>query len=858
MSKVALLLTSQIFNDLCLLTENQRPEFLRFSGLPQTFGLELIESVITNHSSVFTNHPEQVHVLRVRAMPLVVSALKGRPSFATAVRLVRILYTMVRKHINLLPNECGEALEILTQLLDHDSALWKRALCMEVFRGVFAEHALLRRIFALYDAKEGEKDILKTLTATFVRLSTEKPSVIGLGHQSSMPISSSQAPLNIAQDQAMLEASGVAGIINSTGAEATNTGVSAQWSTIRVPCIDQLDKTEPPTIPESYTYSLILTCISSLSDGLAKFILPLTVATEGRSRRKVSKNESGPDSPTPESEGQPTKEKMDRPSALKKNPIPVNPLAMEDHPMFTEVKTCAEIVDECWPAILATCSTFLYAALDSEYYHGLVRAFQRFAHVAGMLQLSTPRDAFLTTLGKAAVPPNVFTACLNAGQYRPATPNSAVEGPASLLNNARGLLSTENLTNQAEKPRQTSFDTQPATLSTRNLLCLRALLNLGIALGPTLGPAWRIILETLQQADFVLFSSSKAPSRSPSFPRGQDQAGDNDATSLTANFGNEVRAVETAAARLMESTVDFPNESFLDVASAICQLLERKSVDKGDVGSQQQTPTTEKPQSLQTPGGQHRRVSSFSNQASTGSVQEDQFALAKLGDVASINMERLLTYPPEESGWALLTDKLVNVSDTLLNGSTVRTRAAEILTRFMLEAANMASSFPPKARGPIQLRMLGALNAALEPLQEEDRQVSVATHATDVEIHRIILDGLKGIVEECGENLISGWEIAFDIIGSVFIMKDGGPGDRPRAATDPTIIETRSSKLVRASFNSLQLVASDFLASLPNSCFLILVDTLYKFSSQDDDLNIALTVRLSTRIVRHKLIATRR
>jgi hypothetical protein len=789
-------------------------------------------------------------------MPLIVSALKGKPSFATSVRLVRILYTMLRRHITVLPRECGQALEILTYLLDHDTTPWKRALCMEVFRGLFSEHALLRRIFALYDAKQGEKDILKTLTATFVRLSTEKPAVIGLGTQSTMPISSTQDPTTTAENHALLEASGVAGIIN-TGPETTNTGISSQWSTIRVPCIDQLDKTEPPNIPESYTYSLILSCISSLSDGLAKFILPLTVTADGRSRKKTSKSEGGRDSPAQlqtEHDGPP----RERSSSFKKNPVPTNPLTMEDHAMWTEVKICADIVEECWPAILATCSTFLYAALDSEYYHSLVRAFQRFAHVAGMLQLSTPRDAFLTTLGKAAVPPNVFTACLNAGQYRPSTPNSAVEGPASLLSNARGLLSTENLTTPTEKQRQPSLDSQLASLSTRNLLCLRALLNLGIALGPTLGLAWRIVLETLQQADFVLFSSSKALGRAPAFPRGSpDQSAENDATSLTANFGNEVRAVETAAARLMESTVDFPNESFLDVVGAICRLLERKTGETADAGSQQQAqpPSAKKSQSLETPGGQHHRVSSFSNQLSTGSVQEDQFALAKLGDVASINMERLLAYPPEQSGWTLVVNKLVKVSDVLLNGSTVRTRAAEILTRLMIEAANMASSFPAETRGPIQLRMLGALSAAIDPLQDNGRQVSVANRATDVEIHRVILDGLKGIVEECGESLISGWEIAFDIIGSVFIMKESSPEDRPRAATDPTIIETRSSKLVRASFNSLQLVASDFLASLPNSCFLILVDTLYKFSSQDDDLNIALTVRSMTERPQHLLTA---
>lgn len=508
--------------------------------------------------------------------------------------------------------------------------------------------------------------------------------------------------------------------------------------------------------------------------------------------------------------------------------------------MSPEVQVCAAIVEECWPAILATCSTFLYAALDSEYYHGLVRAFQRFAHVAGLLHLATPRDAFLTTLGKAAVPPNVFTASLNAGQHRPSTPNSSVDAPGSFVSQAKGLLSTENLTTPiAERQRQASIDAQSFSLSTRNLLCLRALLNLGIALGPTLGSAWRIILETLQQADYVLFSSAKTPGRTPSFPKGLEITGpgENDQGSLTANFGSEVRAVETAAARLMESTVDFPNSAFVEVVFALCQLLERQPREKADTVSSKEPPQSPK-QTLQTPTGQHRRVLSFSNQAPISSTQEDQFALAKLGDVASINMERLLTYPPEVSGWGMLIDEFTRTMDSVAIGSSVRTRAAEVLSRLMLEAANITSSIPSDGRGAIQLRILGALRSSLVPLQAEGRESSVANQSTDTDIHRIVLDGLKSIIEECGETLVSGWETAFEIIGSVFIHQVAEENDTRTGS----VLTTRSSKLVRSSFNSLQLIASDFLATLPNSCFLLLVDTLYNFSSQDDDLNIALTV----------------
>lgn len=42
-----------LFQDLCLLTNSESPEFLRLTQLSKTFGLELIESVLTNHYMLF-------------------------------------------------------------------------------------------------------------------------------------------------------------------------------------------------------------------------------------------------------------------------------------------------------------------------------------------------------------------------------------------------------------------------------------------------------------------------------------------------------------------------------------------------------------------------------------------------------------------------------------------------------------------------------------------------------------------------------------------------------------------------------------------------------------------------------------
>ncbi|KAI1171013.1 hypothetical protein F4777DRAFT_82837 [Nemania sp. FL0916] len=849
----------RVFRDICLMTENHRPEYLRFTGLQQTFGLELIESVLSQHANLFLTHDEQAYILRSRVMPFIIHSLNEKPNFATTVRLVRILYTMLKKHLGILPSEGGDALDALTLMLDQDAALWRRSLCMEVFRGVFAEPALMRRIFTLYDAKEGERDVLKTLTATFVRISTEKPAVVGLGHQSTIPAADPYASMGTSSDQAMLESSGVTGIIGGSVNEGQNTGISSQWSTVRVACIDQLDKAEPPAIPESYIYALTLSCITSLSEGLAKFILPLTVPGDSRSRKRMTKQpDAGRDSgPTEASNGDGSKTgtdkstattSLDRSSSFKRNPIPVNPLTLKDHPLYADVKTCASIIEECWPAILATCSTFLYAALDSEYYHGLVRAFQKFAHVAGLLQLSTPRDAFLTTLGKAAVPPNVFTACLNAGPFKPAVSSPTTETPNTILSNARGLLSVENLVTPVgaagERQRQASMDasTTPQTINTRNLLCMRALLNLGIALGPTLSSSWSIILKTLQQADYVLFTNGKTAGRIPIVTKASDSQAEAEAAGLLASFSTEIRAVETAASRLLESTVDFPNDAFAEIATAVCHLLEYQPEHLSEPPTQPRSPLP--PASpvvgLRTPSFQYRS-SSGSGATPSGPSQQDQFALAKIGDLAIINLDRLLLHSPEVSGWDQIISELIRVLGAHTISAPVRGRGADILVRLMLDAAKAISGQSDEVRASVQMRILESLRASLVSFQDEDRTVSLATYSTDIDIHKIILEGLKTILDECGETLLSGWGVIFEIIATIFSPRKSDTRNDSGAPPTSQGLTTRSSKLIRSAFSSLQLVCSDFLSSLPKSCFLVLVDTLYKFCAQDDDLNIALT-----------------
>ncbi|KAI7523692.1 hypothetical protein KC317_g21623, partial [Hortaea werneckii] len=174
--------------------------------------------------------------------------------------------------------ECEVALGLLTHSLDADTSTpWKRAMSAEVTRNFFVTGALVIEAYAEFDQADGGKPVVQDLLATFVRLSSEKPGIIGLGQQSSIPIG--PTPSGDGSDPAAMEAAGgVAGVISSAlgVAEASVSGISSQWSLPKTSCLDQLDKAEGPTTSETYIYTMVLDCLNSLSDSLARVVLPLT------------------------------------------------------------------------------------------------------------------------------------------------------------------------------------------------------------------------------------------------------------------------------------------------------------------------------------------------------------------------------------------------------------------------------------------------------------------------------------------------------------------------------------------------------------------------------------------------------
>ncbi|KAL9119171.1 MAG: hypothetical protein Q9187_004274 [Circinaria calcarea] len=819
-----------LLNDISLMTEGQRPQFLRPASISTDFGLELMESILSNHADIICSHLEEISVLRARLMPLIIRILSERVTFSTTLRAMRLLPMIFGNMLNLLTTECEMVLSLLNHMLDPEAAItWKRVLCMEVFRSIHSEPALVRSMYFHFDEQEGKRNIIGDHLAIMVRLAAEKPSVIGLGQQSSMP-STSVELTDAADEQVALQAEGVAGTIGAAmSLKASNApGISTQWSAMKVACIEQLDKAEPPNIPPTYIYSLVLTCINGFSEGLTRFLLPFSLPAENKSRRKQRPGKDGDlINGFNESKGDETpvtdqKSKTSKTPSFSRPMLPINPISLETHVLYSQIRTSAMMVDTCWPALLAAYSTFLHATLDSDYYHALIRSFQKFTQVSGILRLSTPRDAFLTTLGKNAVPPAVVAAHALATSPTPSLKrHNHDRRPSGILESEIGNnLSTSDLSDTSRH----SLESVNANLHTRNLLCMRALLNLGIALGPILGDAWSIVLETLQQTDIVITNLASQ--------RRQSRSGQTTPTSLTESgssggLGNEIAAVKVAAARLLESCSELPNEAFLDVLSSFRSLL----------------------RDLQHETGREDVQSALGSLYSTSGVavkehgpdlnaRANGFVVENINKLVEYNIPRLLDTEQGKTGWTLIHNIFIDVMSRQGFDPDLRLKAAEAMGNLITATANPEISL--EDRDEIREWGLIALKRQVQSLYHASAE-DKSSRGCEVEIHRLSLEVLRAALEKYGDSLSLGWQHVLTIISSIFEK----PRYRQREMAQEDVFsgyaEIRSSKLIRSSFGSLELICSDFLGSIPQSCFQSLLDTIYLFCSQQQDFNISLT-----------------
>nr|POE71358.1 protein mon2 like [Quercus suber] len=710
---------------------------------------------------------------------------------------------------------------------------------METIRNIFAKSNLVIEAYSTYDMSDSSKPVVQDLLSTFVRLSSEKPALIGLGHQSTIPTGPTASENEPVTDQATLEAmGGMAGVISSALGVAENNvfGISRQWSIPRTACLEQLDKSDAPSVPDTYIYALVLECLASLSEMLARIVLPLTVQSEGPHPRHATSE--------PRAEGidesDTSTSHLGRTQSFTKMAIPLNPLDSESGPGKRRVLAVASLVDRCWPAVLATSSTFLNAALEDQYYRNLIKSYQRFTQVAGLLRLNTPRDALMTTLSKSAIPPHVF----NAAMVDPLKSPGAESPSPRVFSNSKNLLSVDSLVSQAsslalDRDRRPSSDPVRPMLTIRNLLCLRALLNLAIALGPTLDHGLAVVVDALRQADIIL---SAAPPQQMLRQANGASAKTIDSPAAVAAFSSEVSAVEAAASRLLESTAEYPNDAFTNVIRTFCHLISGRQGHRNGGSPQREH---ESPPS--TPKHNPRRtLSGLPGLSSLAELQtrDYQFVIPKIGHLVSLNISRFTADDPGRSGWSFLVAQLARIVSSSAHPRSARQAATAVLCGMAAEMIADVAEDDPEDRAVVQRRALAMLWRLVDNIQEVGEEMS----PTDLEIQGHVLDALRSLLERSGDSIVAGWNKIVAVISRTFERAEGvtnqqSEDDEAEDGIDWIDVshDFVSVQVGRVAFAVIQLICSDFLASLPLPVVVSLIELLGRFITQTDDLNLALT-----------------
>lgn len=172
-----------LFQDLVQLVNADQPYWLLgMTEMTRTFGLELLETVLTTFPSVFYKHQEFSFLLKERVCALVIKLFSpnikyrtviqtnsqqpithDKPYFPISMRLLRVVSILIQKYHRLLVTECEIFLSLIVKFLDPDKPSWQRSLALEVIHKMTVQPELLVSFCQCYDLKDHATNIFQDI-----------------------------------------------------------------------------------------------------------------------------------------------------------------------------------------------------------------------------------------------------------------------------------------------------------------------------------------------------------------------------------------------------------------------------------------------------------------------------------------------------------------------------------------------------------------------------------------------------------------------------------------------------------------------------------------------------------------------
>eukprot|EP00887_Chlorella_sp_A99_P002554 scaffold6.g2554.t1 len=344
------------------------------------------------------------------------------------------------------------------------------------------------------------------------------------------------------------------------------------------------------------------------------------------------------------------------------------------------------MVDKTWRSMLTGESQLLAQASGEEVALALLKGYQVFTQACGLLELRQPRDAFLGNLCEFALASaSEAIAEAEAGGARAA--GVAAGGVAS--------------------PRP--GEEAGLVLAPKNVQAMRTLFNIAHRLSNVLGPAWALVLETMNTLDRILNSPSTT-TREVS-----DQAGG-------AGVSSDLTILAAAASQMFECSRDMSRGAVVSLLSGL-------------------------------------RDVSVRNIPAASVVQPKLFALNRMVEVLLFNIHRIFDL------WAIFLSHVLEVIND--PRGPVRAAAIDALGRAISGALASLGAAPQPAGGgdgatPSPDSSTGGVEhmllVALEALYNDDKERDVRAG---------VLRVLLSVLQRHGERLSDGWTPVFRLLAAV-------------------------------------------------------------------------------------------
>ncbi|KAI5732118.1 hypothetical protein M8J77_021836 [Diaphorina citri] len=674
-----------MFQDLVQLVNTDQPYWLiGMTEMTRTFGLELLESILINYPSVFYKHPEFSFLLKERVCALVIklfspnikyrnnalsssgssqqNAPLDKPYFPISVRLLRVVSILVQKYHVLLVTECEIFLSLIIKFLDPDKPVWQRSLALEVLHKLCVQTELLKAFCQSYDLKDHTthifQDIVNSL-ATYVHsvFLNSSPSL------SSSSVAGGQAAQG--QPPAMLVGLPV------------GPGVSPQpgffyrgvWLPIVITCppgqvkstyLEMMDKVEAPSIPDGYGISIAYAC-------LLEIIRSISLVIAGSNTRDEN--------------------------------LTVTPEQKQLH---------VQMINSSWCGVLAALSPLIDSSTDEAVTENILKSMQTFTSLCGGLELSTPRDAFITAICKASLPAHYTLTVLNTNPplFRAQNGGLGDIGANQYYANDWDYkhqvvvvgtpLPTSSLPSGAHHG--------PVMLTAKNLQSMRAILSLAHCHGSILGASWHLVLTTLQHLVWIL---GLKPSTGGSLQAGKTNADTN--AVLTTAVMADLPVLSAMLSRLFESSQYLSDVALHHLIDALCKL------------------------------SQEAMELAYCNR------EPSLFAVAKLLETGLVNLPRV------EVLWKPLTNHLLEVCQH--PHIRMREWGVEAITYLVKAALHYKYQPPLRENQKLQELLLGPLS-----------ELSSVPHG---DVRQRQLECVLQVLHGSGETLSHGWPLVLSVIGAV-------------------------------------------------------------------------------------------